>query len=165
MGCRVMATDEPPKLGREGSIPSQPANTRHVSWGDISTAESCFRTAGIRVQLPVAPPRGRSSARRALRWHRRGCRCDSGRLHQHPRGNTRVPKGWKSVFQTDERGSIPLIRSSETNEPILWVRIAACKAVSEGSIPSRLSTQTNGSRRDGDPELSDKELALRSIRR
>ena len=25
-GCRVMATDEPPKLGREGSIPSQPAN-------------------------------------------------------------------------------------------------------------------------------------------
>ena len=63
----------------------------------------------------------------------------------------RVSSGWKLVFQTDERGSIPLIRSKENDEPILWVRIAACKAASEGSIPSRLSTQLD---RDGLVTLS-----------
>lgn len=58
--------------------------------GGGSTGEHCTRTAEIGVRFPVAPLSAtrhdtkwdRSSARRAPRWHRGGCRCESGRFHQ-----------------------------------------------------------------------------------
>ena len=38
--------------------------------------------------------------------------------------NTRVPNGWKSVFQTDDEGSIPSIRS---DEPSSWRGCSSAK--------------------------------------
>lgn len=53
LGRRVMVTAEPPKLGREGSIPSRPADGTIVQPG-----ERYPRTVEIGVRVPVAPLNG-----------------------------------------------------------------------------------------------------------
>lgn len=53
MGRRVMATYEPPKLEeRVRFLRGPPAHEGAI----FQEAESCTRTAGIRVRIPVAPP-------------------------------------------------------------------------------------------------------------
>src|SRR5262249_22369579 len=54
-----MVTREPPKLPREGSIPSRPAR-----WGDSSTGELYLCTVEIGVPFPAHPP---GPDRRSLR--------------------------------------------------------------------------------------------------
>lgn len=76
--------------GRHSLARLRPCELMPAVWGDSSTGELCFRSAGIGVRFPVAPPDawirirewGCSSDRRASRWHREGCRCDSGQLHR-----------------------------------------------------------------------------------
>ncbi len=59
--------------------------------------------------------RGRSSVRRASRWHREGCRCDSGRLHEirdYVFACWHRPRVRTSVFQTEDTGANPVARSN-----------------------------------------------------
>src|SRR5258705_8544573 len=101
MGRRVMVTAEPPKLQREGSIPSRPAIGAIVQPG-----EHYPRTVEIGVRVPAAPLNGpilvgyqparlphstpcpfdhswgRSSIGRASDWQSEGSRFDPGRLHR-----------------------------------------------------------------------------------
>lgn len=92
----------------------------------------------------------RSSARRAPRWHRGGCRCESGRFHQRRRtpagrdvldhtdrapqhsrsterparaGHLRTSsKSRTTVFQTENEGASPSVRSAQPQHPTHLVR-------------------------------------------
>jgi hypothetical protein len=106
MGCRVMATFEPPKLGREGSIPSQPANSRILNGAIFQQQNPALARQGSGCnsrslhQCGVVAQRGE---------HFDGIEEVAGAI---PVDSTmRVPNGWHSVFQTDDEGSIPSIRS------------------------------------------------------
>src|SRR6185503_5701908 len=57
MGCRVMVTAEPPKLQREGPIPSHPAMPG-MPGTIVQPGEHYLRTVEIGVRVPVVPPNG-----------------------------------------------------------------------------------------------------------